>query len=339
VIQDYILLAFENLKHRGLRSWLTLLGVFIGIAAVVSLISLGQGLQDAVTGQFETLDADKLTIQNAGTGFGPPGSTVVEKLTEDDLELVESVPGVDITIARLVRVVSVEYNDVQKFSYVASVTEDNEEIEIVKDALNAEIEQGRFLQKGDSGEVVVGQDFTGDDFGKPVELGTRLILQGETFEVVGIVEQTSSFITNGAILMMEGDMKDLLEIEDEIDLIVGGIGIANTMYTAILERTKEIGTMKAVGARNSDILLIFVIESGFIGLVGGIIGVLVGFGISKGIEWIAVKQLSTTLLQVSTPFSLFIGCLIFAFLAGVISGAIPAYQASRTSPVEALRYE
>ena len=74
--KDYFILAFGNLKHRGMRSWLTILGVFIGIAAVVALITLGDGLRTAITGQFSTLSADKLIIQNAGTGFGPPGSVV-----------------------------------------------------------------------------------------------------------------------------------------------------------------------------------------------------------------------------------------------------------------------
>ncbi|PIN94247.1 hypothetical protein COU61_00555, partial [Candidatus Pacearchaeota archaeon CG10_big_fil_rev_8_21_14_0_10_35_13] len=68
MIKDYFSLALRNLKHRGTRSWLTMFGIFIGIAAVVSLISMGQGLQTAITGQFGTLDADKLIIANAETG-------------------------------------------------------------------------------------------------------------------------------------------------------------------------------------------------------------------------------------------------------------------------------
>jgi putative ABC transport system permease protein len=80
MIGDYFSLAFENIRHRGLRSWLTMLGIFIGIAAVVSLISLGDGLREAITGQFSDLSTDRLTIQNAGTGFGPPGSTAVKNL-------------------------------------------------------------------------------------------------------------------------------------------------------------------------------------------------------------------------------------------------------------------
>ncbi|MCH7567805.1 MAG: ABC transporter permease [Nanoarchaeota archaeon] len=124
-----------------------------------------------------------------------------------------------------------------------------------------------------------------------------------------------------------------------ISLLVGGIGIVNTMYTSVLERTKEIGIMKAVGARNSDIFLIFLIESGLLGLVGGVIGVILGFGISKGIEFIAINQLGTTLLQAAFPFYLVAGSLLFAFVIGALSGALPALQASKLNPVDALRYE
>ncbi len=124
-----------------------------------------------------------------------------------------------------------------------------------------------------------------------------------------------------------------------ISLLVGGIGIANTMYTSVLERTKEIGTMKAIGAKNKDILLVFLIESGFLGLLGGLIGVLFGIVVAKTIEYIAIKQLGTTLLQAATPFSLIAGCLAFSFLAGAISGILPAYRASKVKVVDALRYE
>jgi putative ABC transport system permease protein len=100
MILDYFSFAIGNLKHRGLRSWLTILGIFIGIAAVVSLISLGQGLQQAITGQFSDLAPDRLIIQNAETGFGPPGSTAVKKLTSHDQKIIESVNDVLIVVPR-----------------------------------------------------------------------------------------------------------------------------------------------------------------------------------------------------------------------------------------------
>jgi len=124
-----------------------------------------------------------------------------------------------------------------------------------------------------------------------------------------------------------------------ISLLVGAVGIANTMYTSVLERTKEIGVMKAIGAKNSDILTIFMIESGILGLVGGVLGISLGFIVGKIVEYIAVTQLQTTILKIATPWYLVLGCMLFAFLAGAISGLLPARQASKIKPADTLRYE
>lgn len=124
-----------------------------------------------------------------------------------------------------------------------------------------------------------------------------------------------------------------------ISLLVGAIGIANTTYTSVLERTREIGVMKAIGAKNKDILSIFVIESGLLGLVGGVLGVFLGIVVAKSLEYIAVNQLGTTLLRATIPFWLVIGSLAFAFLVGSLSGLWPAWKATKIKPVEALRYE
>ena len=97
--------------------------------------------------------------------------------------------------------------------------------------------------------------------------------------------------------------------------------------------------MKSIGARNSDILLIFLLESGFLGLIGGIAGVVLGISVAKSIEFIAVNQLGTNLLHAATPIYLIGGCLLFALAIGAVSGALPAYRASRIIPVDALRYE
>jgi putative ABC transport system permease protein len=97
--------------------------------------------------------------------------------------------------------------------------------------------------------------------------------------------------------------------------------------------------MKAIGAQNKDILSIFLIESGLLGLVGGVVGVIFGFGISKLVEFIAVQQLGTKLLQAASPPYLVIGCLGFAFLIGAVSGLWPAWNASNVNVVDAIRYE
>jgi len=124
-----------------------------------------------------------------------------------------------------------------------------------------------------------------------------------------------------------------------ISLIVGGIGIMNTMYTSVVERTKEIGTMKAVGARNSDILLIFLFESGLLGLMGGLIGLGFGMAISKTVEYIIVNLYQLQLLKIIFDPVLIVSVLIFSFIIGSAAGLFPAMQAAKLKPADALRYE
>ncbi len=402
---DYLLLAIKNVRKRGIRSWLTMLGIFLGIAAVVSLISLGNGLQQAITGQFNTLDADKLLIQNTGTGFGPPGSTSIAKLTEKDLEIVESVNGVEFAIPRLIRVATVEFNKDSRFETVGSISPNKDHIKIIYDAINAELEAGRLLEETDKGKVVLGGDFLDKDrYGKEIRVGTTLTIQGKEFEVIGILEKTGSLIFDSVILIPESDLEEILKIEDEIDLIVvqvededritqvaedieralrkdrkqkigeedfsvqtpvqsistvnnilniinitvsgiaalalliGGIGIANTMYTSVLERTKEIGVMKAIGAQNKDILIIFLTESAILGLVGGIVGAGIGIALAFTASRAATSALGgINLLQVSISYPLILTAISFSLLIGILSGILPALQASKLNPVDALR--
>ncbi len=123
-----------------------------------------------------------------------------------------------------------------------------------------------------------------------------------------------------------------------ISVFVAAVNIANTMYTSVLERTKEIGIMKSIGAKNRFILFIFIIESGTLGLIGGIIGILFGYLIAKGGGLIAAAA-GIAMLKPAFPLWLIIGCLLFAFLVGAFSGLLPARQASKLKPVDALRYE
>ena len=122
-----------------------------------------------------------------------------------------------------------------------------------------------------------------------------------------------------------------------ISLLVGGIGIMNTMYTAVLERTKEIGIMKAIGAQNKDIMLLFLIESGLLGLFGGLIGLGLGIFLSKGVEFVAAHALGPNLLAASISWQLAAGALLFSCTVGIVSGLLPSRQASALAPVEALR--
>ena len=398
-----IVLASKNIRNRGVRSWLTMIGIFIGIAAVVALISMGQGLQAAVTGQFAALDPDKLIVTNVDTLFGPPGSTAVKKLNEHDKELIESVNGVDIVVQRLIRTVSFEYNDKTDFKFVANIPSEKEAIEVIYDALNLELEKGRLLDENDRRKVILGHNYLSDDLGKPMRVGKKVIIQGEEFEVIGFLKKTSTFILNGIIIMPDEDLREILNIGDEFDilvvqvkdrdrlsdikdileqkirkdrdldegeddfsiqtpeqsiqtintildtinlviagiaaisLLVGGIGITNTMYTSVVERIREIGIMKSVGARNSDILTLFLAESALLGLVGGIIGVIVGLVLA----YAAASGISTAFggldfsISLNAPFLIFAA--LFSVFVGTISGVFPALQASKLNPVDALR--
>ena len=404
MIKDYFSLAFQNLKKRGLRSWLTILGIFIGIAAVVALISLGAGLQAAVTGQFGGLSADALTIQNKGTGFGPPGSTVIEKLNKNDLDIIKNIRGIDKIITRLIRVVNIEYNEISDFGYLADVPEQEELIKVIYESFNVKPEKGRFLNSKDKGKILLGNDFLKTEkFEKEILVGKDFLINGKKFEIIGILDKSSNIMVNSAILMLNSDLEELLEIKEEYDiivvmvedknkieevakeierklrddrdeekgeesfsvetplkilesvnnvlniinaivigiamlsLIVGATGIANTMYTSVIERTKEIGIMKALGAQNKDILWIFLIESGLLGLVGGIVGALIGLGAAIGVSNIANQALGSNLFVVSTDYLLLAGSVLFSFIVGILSGILPALQASKLNVVDAMR--
>lgn len=123
-----------------------------------------------------------------------------------------------------------------------------------------------------------------------------------------------------------------------ISMVVSAINTSNTMITSVLERTREIGVMKSVGAKNIEIAKIFIFESGFLGAVAGVIGVAIGFFISSALGSV-IKTAGWGFLTPAFPWTLFAGCIIFAALTGAISGLAPAIRASRISPVQALRYE
>lgn len=403
-MNDYFSLAFNNLKRRKVRSWLTMIGIFIGIAAVVGLISLGQGLQNAISEQFEQLGSNKIIIQPGG--FASPGSSGGEslKLTSKDVRIIEEVRGVESIIAYLVKQGQITYRDEANIVYTEGVT--SEDFEKTMDIGGLEVIEGRGLKNGDKYKAVVGYNHVyGDLWEKKLYVGNSINIEGIEFKVTGVMEKIGNPIDDNIVYVPKEVLREIMNIDDEesqlvvetangfdpvdvadtikrklrqsrgeeegqetfnvqtseqllesfssifnivqavlvgiaaISLVVGGIGIMNTMYTAVIERTKEIGTMKAVGAKNSDIMLIFLFEAGLLGLVGGAIGIAIGYGLGKSVEYIAIQALGTDLLRASFPWYLIVGALTFSFLVGALSGIAPAYQASKLKPADALRYE
>ncbi|MFH1310948.1 MAG: ABC transporter permease [Nanoarchaeota archaeon] len=404
MLKDYFLLAFGNLKHRGLRSWLTILGIFIGIAAVVSLISLGQGLQSFIDTQFEQVGGDKILITPKSMASFGSASEEELILSEKDLEIIKKVNGVEDAEGALTRIGIVVNGKEQEIIMISGVSEKYLEIFGDMDAL--EVLEGRQLKDNDKSKVIVGYNHIfGNLWDKNTRIGSKIEIKGKEFEIVGVLKkqgnpaddnsvwvekETFSGLFNtgndvgtivvktekgfnpdevatdiGKALRKEKNQKigeetfsvqsfsQLLETFTNIfavvqtvfvgiaaiSLIVGGVGIMNTMYTSVLERTHEIGIMKAVGAKNQDIFLIFLIESGLLGLVGGVIGIILGMAIGKGVEYIATAQLGTTYLQAVFGLPLILGALFFSFIVGAASGVLPAMQASKLKPADALRYE
>jgi len=404
-MKDYFSLAFNNLTRRKLRSWLTMIGIFIGIAAVVALISLGQGLQDYIGDEFEKLGSDKLIIQPKG-GMGPPGSVTSKSLllTSKDLNVIENVRGVEWVAGYLMKQGQAKYKGELGVGFATGIQP--KDLDFYLEIGSLEIIDGRTLKKGDKYKVVVGYNHAfGDIWSKELGVGSNILIENVEFKVVGIAGKIGNVMDDGVLYVPKETLAEILDIDDEesymmakvatgfdptdvaedvtrklrqfrnekedqetfnvqtsdqlletfqsifgviqavlvgiaaISLLVGGVGITNTMYTAVLERTKEIGTMKAVGARNRDIRYIFLIESGLLGLVGGAIGVLIGVGMGLGAEYIATIALGTPLLQASFPWYLIVGALTFSFAIGSLSGILPAMQAAKLRPADALRYE
>jgi putative ABC transport system permease protein len=404
-MKDYFFLALNNFRRRKLRAWLTMIGIFIGIAAVVALISLSQGLQYSIEQQFQNLGKDKIVIQP--NSLGSPGSATSQSLilTSRDLNFIQNINGVDWVIGVLIKTDQVKFRDEAKIEYIAGINSRDLDLNLKMQGVG--LLQGRSLKEGDNFKVVLGYSHSINDkiWKRGIKVGETMIIEGQEFKVVGILDSVGNPFDDANIYIAKDTLKGILNIKDEesqilakaseganvtelaktierklrsfrgekegqetfsvttsdqllksfqsifgivqavlvgiaaISLVVGGVGIMNTMYTSVLERTKEIGTMKAVGARNSDILLIFLFESGLLGLIGGAIGIAIGFTLGKGVEYVGRIALGTNLLQAIFPWYLIVGALTFSFLIGSLSGIFPALQAAKLKPADALRYE
>ena len=401
--RDYFNLATKNLKHRGVRSWLTLIGIFIGVVAVIALIGLGNGLKSAVNAQFGISSTEVLTVEAGGISLGPPGSGASNPLTTKEMDIIKKVNNVDLVIRKNIRPMKIEFNKKLVFGYGTNIP-DGIERKFAYDNVQVAALTGRLLQDGDSGEVVLGYNFYVDKsgFGKSIYPGDKVTIQGKNFKVVGILEKKGSLILDNVVLMNDKDMKNLLNYGDIVDIIavkvkdknlmektkediekelrkergvkvgkedfvvstpqaslatvnsiltgiqifiiiiamisvfVGAVGIVNTMTTSVMERKKEIGIMKAIGAKNIHIFYQFLIEAGLLGMIGGITGVIVGTLIGI-VGTIAIGNYIGSSLAIQINWMLIILTLIFSFLVGAVAGIAPAMRAAKQNPVEALK--
>ncbi|MBS3151356.1 ABC transporter permease [Candidatus Woesearchaeota archaeon] len=391
MINDYFLLAFNSIRHRQLRSWLTIIGIIIGVAAIVALISLSLGLQATIEEQFEAFGTDRLLI--AAQGFQGPG-TQSEGITDEDVSVLERMSEFKAISYGSTRPGEVEFKKEVKFPGVFGGKNGKELLESSTD-----IAEGRYIEDGDDNDALIGSRVANDLFDDKVRLRNKIKIAGKEFRVIGILEPVGNqhddntiYITLEAYREIFGETNkvdfisaqvkpsvDILSLQEEvkreferqrgdknidvvtptqileqignilgvvqavlvgiaaISLVVGGIGITNSMYTTVLERTREIGIMKSIGATNFDVLSIFLIESGLMGLVGGFFGVILGTLISLGIGKLSTDAGFKLLVKVNPELMIF--GLLFAFFVGMISGSLPARQAAKLKPVDALRHE
>src|SRR5574344_3042841 len=233
--KDYFILAIKSLKHRGVRSWLTLIGIFIGVLAVVSLIGLGDGLKSAVTAQFGIEATNVITVQAGGITIGPPGSGVSIPLTTKDMDEIERAYNVEQPLRRNIRSLKMIYNKKMIIAYGTNL-EGGEKRKLLYEYMDSSAEYGRLLKDGDSNRVVLGFNFYADKagLGKKIEVGDKIELNEKTFNVVGIMDKKGSFIFDNIILMEDEEMKNLLNYGDVVDTIIVKVKDSSEM-----QKTKE----------------------------------------------------------------------------------------------------
>ena len=181
-IFDYFKLAFKNLRTRKKRTWLTMLGIFIGIAAVVSLISLGQGLQEAINEQFEAMGTDKIMVVPGGGFFGIGAGA---ELTKDDMEVVKDVRDVEAVTEMLYKLAKVEFKDEVKYTWVTGIPLD-ENKKIIEDMQGFGIEIGRDLKEADKYKAHITYLINrGEFFEEAVTTKDKILIEDQEFKVVG----------------------------------------------------------------------------------------------------------------------------------------------------------
>ena len=416
-LTDSIEIAMTNLLHQKLRSWLTILGIVIGVAAIISLISISLGMQANVSAQTSAFGANKITIsagsQKAGSMMGlglagggggpPPGGAFGREESEEtpltfkEADELRSLSGIAALDAELEKRTEVAYKNKN-----TSLTVIGTEPDAFQEVLNTKLESGRYLSMSDKYSAVIGYNVAHNVFSDGEEedlLNSQIEIDGVVFKVVGTLEESGGMQGSdnniyipldtaqdlfdeqddaSQLVVIVKDNYDVDEVaadieaelmslhslsEDEdpdfqvvtatsvqsavssitdtltlflggiasISLIVGGIGVLNTMFMSVLEQTRTIGVFKALGAKDNDIIGLFLIEAATLGFIGGAAGV--------GLSFFASIVLSMFSLPSAITAELVAMGLVFSVLVGIVAGIVPARNAAMIPPVEALRYE
>jgi putative ABC transport system permease protein len=397
--------AFRALGRNKLRSTLTMLGIIIGVGAVIAMVSIGQGAQAMVKDQIQSMGTNVMFVWAGSRMWGGVrlGAGAAATLTAEDAEAIEREIPLVAAASPIVRAsAQVVFGNQNWFT---SIQGTNEKFSKIR---NWPVQDGEFFQEGDvraaARVVVLGKTVVDNLFQGLNPVGQTIRIRNLPFRVIGVLAPKGqsmmgqdqddivvmpyttvqkkllgqqilsvnaimiSFVTPAAAMVGEQRVAELLrqrhktppgqddfmvrnmtEIAEAaeqanrvmtlllgsiaaVSLIVGGIGIMNIMLVSVTERTREIGIRMAVGARPGHIRMQFLTESVVLCLMGGIVGLLLGVGLSVGISRVLGWPTLISPLSMIISFS-------FAAAVGVFFGYYPAHKAASLDPIEALRYE
>jgi putative ABC transport system permease protein len=405
---ENIKVAFQALYLNKMRSFLTMLGIIIGVGAVVAMLSIGIGAQQSVIQSVQNIGSNLIIItpgnpeEEESIGQQITMSSQQSKLKEDDLTSIEREATLITEAAPVVFNTSIiSYMNKSTQSMIYASTEKG------RGLYNMEIEEGKFYSRSDVSNslnvAVIGQTIVTKLFGNINPVGKIIKIDGQNFKVIGTLETrgTDAFGNDqddflsipvstaqnklygldsyNMILAQSVSERDIDAASEEIEsilrrhrnirsgesadfsvrnqtqildvistitgiftvviagiagisLLVGGIGIMNIMMVSVTERTREIGIRKAIGAKNRDILIQFLVESIVLSVTGGIFGILFAVIISEILSRFTVLDTSITWIPIVIALS-------FSTIIGLFFGIYPAMRAARLNPIDALRYE
>ena len=400
--------ALESLSANKVRSGLTILGIVIGVAAVIAMLAIGTGAQDTILGSLSGIGTNLIFVFRGGEDDSIRNP---EPLTVGDAEALSdsfSAPSIEAVAPILQGNAEISYGGEATTLTLTGVTPEYFSVRNYVVAEGSEIAEEHLLER--ASVVILGIDTADALFGRHEGLvGETVRIEGQPFRVIGVLrprggsmmgskdktalipfttaqarilrrnpadkvdiifvqaadadlvssakEEISDILRRRHRTAVGEDDFTLLSQDDMVDtassitgiltifiggiaaisLLVGGIGIMNIMLVSVTERTREIGLRKALGARKRDILIQFLVESSLLSLVGGLIGILLGWGIGVLVGIIATKS--------GTPFEPVVGldavllATLFSAAVGLFFGIYPANRAANLVPVEALRYE
>jgi len=399
--------ALESLTSNKLRSGLTILGIVIGVGAVIAMLAIGTGAENSITGEIQGIGTNMIFVFRGGS----EDMRNPEPLTLGDADAIAdpfAAPSVIGVAPILQGNAEVSYSGESAVTTINGVTPDYETVR------NYHVTEGEFISEahmlGRSAVVILGVDVADELFGRKSGLvGETVRIEGQPFRVIGVLEEKGggSFgseddqiivpLTTAQTRLIRRSTRDRVDVifvgaasadlvpqaSDEvaqilrqrhrteigqddftifsqqdfldvassitgiltiflggiagISLLVGGIGIMNIMLVSVVERTREIGLRKAMGARKIDILTQFLTESVLLSLFGGIVGIGLGWLISAIVGQIAAANDADIIPVIGMDAVLL--ATIFSAAVGVFFGLYPANRAASLEPVEALRYE